>query len=84
MEAIFVDNTIFNDVNYTKEFLTKGEYDNCTFRNCNLSLGHFKNSILNKATFDKTNLEKVDFRTVIDFTFDLDNNKIKNTKFTKE
>ena len=34
------------------------------------------------ATFDRTNLEKVDFRTATNFSIDPENNQIRKAKFT--
>ena len=37
-----------------------------------------------KATFDNTNLEKVDFRTAYNYAFDLDKNRIKKRNFQQK
>jgi len=42
MEDYF-DNQIFEGIDYTLDGITKGEYDNCTFKNCNFSNVHASN-----------------------------------------
>ena len=39
----FFEDKIFKGVNYTKNGITKGEYDNCTFIDCNFSNVHASN-----------------------------------------
>ena len=41
-----------------------------------------ENCDLTAAGFSNTNLEKADFRTSFNYGFDLDQNKIKNAKFS--
>ena len=50
------------------------------FSLCDLSGSVFENCDLLNAVFDQTNLEKVDFRTAINYSIDIDRNKIKKSK----
>ena len=45
---------------------------------------NFNNCDLSGSSFEKTNLEKADFRTAFNYSFDPEHNKIKKAKFSKE
>jgi len=67
--------------------LIKTNFINCTlkdvdFSKADLTSSVFKNCDLSNATFNQTILEKVDFRTAVNFTLEPDNNRIKKAKFT--
>jgi len=51
------------------------------FTETDLSKSVFAHSNLNRALFYKTNLEKTDFRTAYNYSFDPDENRIKGAKF---
>jgi hypothetical protein len=46
MMSVFIENEIFEKIDYSKIKLEKGEYDNCTFVNC-----LFLNSDISGITF---------------------------------
>ena len=61
---------------------------NCSMREvdfgtADLAGSAFKNTILDQAVFDRTNLEKVDFREAIGFRIDPNVNRLKGAHFLK-
>lgn len=72
MELIFIEEETFENKNFTLKPLAKGEYEECTFRNCDLS----------GAIFNHTNIEKVDFRTSHNYSINPEINRIKKAKFS--
>ena len=64
-------NSSFNDSNLTEVDFIEAILTNLKFNNCNFA----------GAIFQSTNIEKVDFRTSINISIDLEINKAKKTKF---
>lgn len=69
--------------------LSKTHFKDCSikeadFTESNLSEAIFTNCDLKETTFDRTDLQKTDFRTAINYTIDLDLNKVKGAQFSKE
>ena len=67
--------------------MRKTEFNNCTlkqvdFTKVDLTASVFKNCDLSNAIFNQTLLEKVDFRTAVNYTLEPDNNKIKKARFS--
>lgn len=67
--------------------LRKTIFDNCMlkeveFSETDLTSSEFKKCDLTGATFSNSLLEKVDFRTAINFAIDPDTNKLKRAKFS--
>ncbi len=56
MNQPFTQDTVFKDVDYTKKFLTKGEYDTCTFINCNFADSDLSAITFIECEFDNCNL----------------------------
>lgn len=54
------------------------------FSETDLSMAVFKNSDLLNTSFMRTNLEKADFRSAINYSIDPELNKIKKAKFSSE
>ena len=52
----YTEDEHFEGVNYTETPLAKGEYENCTFRNCN-----FGGSELAEIIFSQCKFESCDF-----------------------
>ena len=52
------------------------------FRETDLSMAVFKNCDLTLAAFVRTNLEKTDFRTALNYSLDPEQNKVKGAKFS--
>jgi uncharacterized protein YjbI with pentapeptide repeats len=52
------------------------------FTECDLSGSIFDNCDLTRARFERTVLEKVDFRTSYNYSIDPELNRIKNAKFS--
>jgi len=78
-----------NLASFYKLKLKGTKFINCTMQEtdlveANLSNAVFNNSDLRGATFEKTLLEKADFRTAYNYIFDPDLNQIKGAKFSKE
>ncbi|ARV05974.1 hypothetical protein BTO04_04335 [Polaribacter sp. SA4-10] len=69
-----IPNTKFNNCNLQEVDFTETILTNSVLDNCDLKL----------AIFDRTNLEKVDFRSAFNFSIYPDENQIKGAKFTKE
>lgn len=82
-----VKNCQLNHSSFYKTKIKKTYFKDCQlldvdFTECNLSSSLFENCILTGATFDYSNLEKVDFRTAANYSIDPENNKIRNAKFS--
>jgi uncharacterized protein YjbI with pentapeptide repeats len=56
MALDYVENKLFDKVDFTHSRLTKGEYENCTFSNCNFSHFDFSNFIFSNCEFKSCNL----------------------------
>ena len=54
------------------------------FAETDLSMAIFKNCDLLNTSFMRTNLEKTDFRSAVNYSFDPELNKIKKAKFSSE
>jgi uncharacterized protein YjbI with pentapeptide repeats len=63
------ENCSLNEADFTEADLTEAEFDNCD---------------LKRAIFDRSILVKTNFRTARNFNIDIENNKIKGAKFSKE
>ncbi len=68
IKGTFFKACILHEVDFTETDLTNSKFDNCDFSG---------------AMFGNSNLEKVDFRTSINFTIDPETNRIKGAKFSK-
>ncbi len=55
MDAHFIDQ-VFSDLNPSKDPLPYGEYDGCTFKDCDFSSAHFINFLFIDCTFIHCNL----------------------------
>jgi uncharacterized protein YjbI with pentapeptide repeats len=53
------------------------------FSECDLTSALLDNCDLLNATFDRTIIEKADFRTAYNYSIDPDNNRIKKARFSK-
>ena len=53
-------------------------------RNCCNTNTLFDNCDFKRATFEKTNIEKADFRNAHNYSIDLEQNRFKKAKFSKE
>ena len=66
-------NTLFDHCDLKEVDFTASDMTGTTFNHCNLA----------QATFENTIVEKVDFRTASNYSFDLEINRIKKAKFSK-
>lgn len=64
MTPSFIEEKVFEGINYKETPLAKGDYDNCTFKNCD---------------FNNTNLSNINFSECIFDSCDFSLVKIKNT-----
>jgi fluoroquinolone resistance protein len=85
---IHVDSCTHNLSSFYKLKLKKMRLKNCTlhevdFTEADLSASTFDNCDLLNASFDKTILEKADFRTSYNYIIDPENNRIKKAKFSR-
>jgi fluoroquinolone resistance protein len=53
---------IFDRIDYTASPLPRGEYENCTFKNCNFYSSDLSNFIFRECIFDGCDLSMVAFR----------------------
>jgi len=58
--------------------------EDADFSEANLTGATFGNCDLRQSVFNRTVLEKVDFRTAHNFSIDPEENRIKKAKFSKE
>jgi fluoroquinolone resistance protein len=82
----------FEDCSLNLASFYKLKLKNTTFKNCNLQEVDFTetdltaslldNCDLSNATFDRSILEKSDFRTAVNYRIDPDNNRLKKAKFS--
>jgi len=76
-----------NHASFYKTRINKTLFKNCQLQECDFTEGEFTGSSfdncdLSGAMFEKSNLEKVDFRTSLNFFIDPENNKLKKAKFS--
>src|ERR1035438_829251 len=64
----YIEEKTFDKENFTKEFLSIGEYDHCSFINCDFSSSDFSISTFYKCKFEDCNMSLV---------------KLKNTTFNE-
>ncbi len=67
-----IKNTTFKDCSLEEADFTEADLTGSVFDNCNL----------NHAAFERTVLEKVDFRTAYNYAFDPEINRIRKAKFS--
>ncbi|MEO8582492.1 MAG: pentapeptide repeat-containing protein [Flavitalea sp.] len=72
MENEYVFKKAFEKINYSKQHLLKGEYEQCRFDQCD-----FKD-----ASFEHTILEKANLRISINYSIDPEANKITQAKLS--
>lgn len=72
---------LFDRIDYTTALLERGEYENCTFKNCNFYNADLSNFIFRECTFDGCDLSMVTFKntTLNDIRFL--NSKIMGVQF---
>ena len=83
------ENCALDFSSFFKQNLKKTGFINCSlkgvdFTESNLSGATFDNCDLFDAKFDNTILEKSDFRTALNYAFDLEKNAVKGAKFSKD
>lgn len=83
-EDCLLNHSSFFKLNIKKTLFKNCQMEECDFTESDLTESLFENCNLAKAHFHYTTLEKVDFRTSFHFSFDPEENKIKNAKFSKE
>ena len=89
MTDAYFDSETYTKIDFSKTNIIKGEYDNCTVINCNFENIHTSNiqfvaCDLKGAIFERTNLEKTNFKTAFNFTFELEKNRVKGAKFKRD
>lgn len=80
---------VLNDSGFTNLNLKGIQFHSCTmksvdFGGANISEGRLLDCDLQGALFERTNLEKADFSSAMNFQLDPDENQIKGTKFSNE
>ena len=81
-ERCHLDYSSFFQKKMKKVVFTDCSLPEVNFEEADLSGAVFKNCDLTGATFVRTILEKADFRTAINYTFDPEMNKIKGARFS--
>lgn len=56
MGTNYIEDKVFEKINYTVNGLPKAEYDNCTFKNCDLSNVNLSHITFSQCRFDNCNL----------------------------
>lgn len=81
------DDCALNNSVFYKTTIKRTSFKNCKlievdFAECNLSNSLFLNCDFSGATFEKTNLEKTDFRTSFNYIINPESNALKKAKFS--
>jgi len=82
MDEVFINDKTFNKVDFTKQALEKGEYDNCIFINCNFSETHLSNITFIDCEFEQCNLSLVKFKNTVLNTINFTNCKLLGVDFS--
>lgn len=87
--SVEFDTCILNQSSFYQRNISSTVFTNCElkdvdFSEADLSRVSFNNCDLSAALFDRSTLEKTDFRTSVNYTIDLDQNRIKGAKFSVE
>jgi uncharacterized protein YjbI with pentapeptide repeats len=87
--AVSFDTCILNHSSFYKAKLANTRFIRCQlheveFTEADLSSVIFDECDLSFSTFDQTNLEKVDFRTAVNFSINPTINRMKNAKFSRD
>ena len=56
MERVYIENKIFEIIDFTKDLLAEGDYENCTFINCGFSSLDLSNRKFIECEFVSCNL----------------------------
>jgi uncharacterized protein YjbI with pentapeptide repeats len=77
-----LDNSTFHSKKMKKTNFFNCSLKEVDFSEVDLTLSIFQNCDLSNSTFNQTILEKVDFRSAVNYVIDPDSNKIKKAKFS--
>lgn len=82
-----VSECLFKYNNFLSLKLNKLDFSNCKFQecffeNCSLAESKFNKSIFDKTSFSECNLIKTDFRNANGYIININNNKLKGSKFS--
>ncbi len=85
--SVGFDNCILNHSSFYNVVMKKTIIKNCSCKEADFSGADLSGAILDKTDllltrFDHTNLEKADFRTSFNYSFDPEINKVKKAKFS--
>ena len=80
-EGCFLNHSSFYELKLKNMLFKDSQLQEVDFVSCDLSTTVFDNCDLALAAFNETNLEKVDFRTSYNYSFDPEKNRIKKAKF---
>lgn len=61
MDNIYIHNQIFSNKDFLENMPEKGEYEQCVFKNCNLSHASFFKLKIKKTVFRESQLQETDF-----------------------
>jgi uncharacterized protein YjbI with pentapeptide repeats len=74
--------SIFTNINLSNSILTKCKINGAAFELTNLENTDFSESDFKDSNFIKCNLKKCDFRSSINYFFDINTNRCQNAKFS--
>lgn len=63
MNTKLIENKTFEKTNYTEIYLDKGEYEHCSFINCNFHKADLSHIIFNECTFDGCDFSLVSMKS---------------------
>lgn len=81
-EGCFLNHSSFYELKLKNMLFKDSQLQEVDFVSCDLSNSVFDNCDLALAAFNDTILEKTDFRTSHNYSFDLERNKVKKAKFS--
>ncbi len=86
---MYFDGCQLNLSSFYKLILKKTRFKNCTLHEVDFTEADFTNSSfadcdMTGCIFDRTTLEKADFRTAFNYSIDPENNRLKQAKFSLE
>ncbi len=81
-EGCSLNNSIFYQTSIKKTLFKDSKLIEVDFAECDVSNSVFNNCDFSGAVFDRTNLEKADLRTSVNYSIDPSQNRLKKAKFS--
>jgi fluoroquinolone resistance protein len=77
-----LSHSVFHKTKIKKTYFKDCVLHDVDFVDCDLSNSVFENCDLSRSLFENSNLEYVDFSSALGYSFDLNNNKVKKSKYS--